>query len=268
MTNDFSLSVKKNIFATHQNWPRLRHGQFPPEKDTHTPVPPLSNCQRILGQTTTEDQLGNLFIEAGNSDLNCVMNIAEVYGFSGGRVLEWGVGCGRISRHLCRKLRPGFVGVDVDTVNIGWCQHNLPWGHYLTVSPHGRIPLRDKSVDLIYGWSVMTHLCEADQNWWLAELHRVCRGLVILSVHGFLHAARYAEWWNDISQATSWIQSGFRNSELPNPDISDVVGDDYYRDVAHTPAYIFDEWTKAIDVLDIIPGGFGESHDAVVCRAR
>jgi hypothetical protein len=173
-----------------------------------------------------------------------------------------------MSRHLPYGLRQDFVGIDVDPVNINWCKDNLSWGSYLSVDKFGPIPLPDKSVDFVYGRSIMTHLGEADQNLWLAELNRVCRGLVILSVHGILHTAGSAEWWKDDEQAIYWIQYGFKNSDTPNLDIADVVGDEYYRDIAHTPAYIAETWSKAIDVLDIIPGGFGDLHDAVVCKAR
>jgi hypothetical protein len=261
-------SITKNVLALRQNWPSFRTPFYEPEVDRVSNIPPEYNCRRILGSHVTKEAIDEWFIDSGSNDHKCMINIAETYGFSGGRVLEWGVGCSRMSRHLNQALRPGFIGVDVDSVNIQWCRENMKWGNYITVDKDGQIPLEDKSVDLIYGWSVMTHLSEEDQNKWLIELHRVCRGLVILSTHGFCHSAANACWWSDVVCLLGWVRRGFRDAGVQNADISDVVGDGYYRDVAHTPAYIYEHWTKVIDVLDVIPSAFGGSHDAVVCRAR
>ena len=64
------------------------------------------------------------------------------------------------------------------------------------------------------------------------------------------------------------LRTGFVDAGVPNPDISDVVDKEYYRDVAHAPAYIKRDWSAILDVVEIIPGGFGNVHDAIVLRRR
>jgi hypothetical protein len=65
-----------------------------------------------------------------------------------------------------------------------------------------------------------------------------------------------------------WLEEGFRTTRMNNTDISDVVPDLYYQDTAHTPKYVQEMWGIYINVVDIISGGFGPFHDAVVCKKK
>jgi 2-polyprenyl-3-methyl-5-hydroxy-6-metoxy-1,4-benzoquinol methylase len=266
---EFNSAMMKNFLAMKQGWPLSRTPVHLPVLNTDLPIPLVENRIRVQGGACiATNSAVEPFLRSGIEELRCVLNIAEVYGFTGGSVLDWGVGCGRMSRHLPESLRETFEGVDVDPVNVGWCQENIPWGRYSEINQRGRLNLPDQSFNLVYSYSVFTHLSEADQDHWLQELARVCRGVIVVSVHGLYSAAHIASWAVLPEFVCNWLQQGFQDAGISNPDISDVVEPDYYRDVAHTPAYIRDHWSEYVEVLDIIPGGIGKHHDAIVCRPK
>lgn len=253
-----------NIKHLKQCWPNTRKLVMPLEYNDYSPTPSGTNIRRVTG---IDGIAPESFFNAGYSDLTTVMNIAEVYGFVGGRVLDWGVGCARLFRHLNPSLRTDAVGVDIDPINIDWCASNLLHGRFDTVKPYGAFDnTEDSSVDLLYSFSVMTHLGESDQAHWLVEINRVLRGLAVISVHGLYHTAVCTDWASIPDDMSEWLSYGFRDSQANNVDIQDIAPDLYYKDVAQTPKYIRDVWSKYIDVVDIIPGGFGMLHDAVVCK--
>jgi hypothetical protein len=173
-----------------------------------------------------------------------------------------------MARHLPANAKDKFTGVDVDTVNIAWCSQNMPFGRYEAILPGSALPAPDRHFDLIYSHSVFTHLSPAEQDRWLKELGRVSKGLIILSVHGLYSSFLIASWSRDPKYLAKWLKEGFVDAGVPNPDISDVVDKEYYRDVAHTPCYIKSHWSNLLEVVEIIPGGFGSIHDAIVLRSK
>lgn len=260
--NEYNKAFLDVMLHTKQHWPNTRTPKLCPEIAQQLPIPAAANKARIFG---TRDQDDDYFIHSGMNDLKAVMNIAELFHFTGGIVMDWGVGCGRMIRHLHHSLRNNAIGIDVDYVNTIWCETHLPFGQYHDVKPFGRLPCENKRVDLIYSHSVMTHLCETAQIHWLKELNRILKGVAVISVHGLYSTAVEASWSRIPKETKRWLEYGFKDSKVNNQDISDVVPNLYYKDIAHTPKYIYEIWSEFIKVVDIIPGGFGHLHDAVVC---
>ena len=88
-----------------------------------------------------------------------------------------------------------------------------------------------------------------------------------MSVHGLYHASTTT--WGQVPELLNeWLTCGYRDARSSNLDISDVTPVDYYRDVAHTPEYIYRVWSNYINIIDIIPAGMGHHHDLVVCRKK
>lgn len=253
------------LHATRQAWPSIRQCSSRLNKNKTTPVPDDYHITRITGRETVPY---NEFIDTGYDDLKCVLNIAEVYGYTQGRIMEWGVGCGRMFRHLPDDVKLGAIGTDVDTVNIDWCTRNFKFGKFEVLQPFGKFKSLDNSIGLLYSFSVMTHLCEVAQLHWLSEINRILSGVAVISVHGLYSAATTASWAKVPRDVNRWLEEGFKDSKLNNPDIITEVPDLYYKDIAHTPKYIKDVWSRHINVVDVVPGGFGTLHDAVVCTKK
>jgi trans-aconitate methyltransferase len=102
-------------------------------------------------------------------------------------VLDFGCGCGRVLGYLKEKLpRAIWHGVDIDSALVSWMRANYPKVLVDQNPFHPPSHFRNSQFDLIYGISVFTHLDEAFQDEWLAELHRITlpEALVLLSIHG------------------------------------------------------------------------------------
>lgn len=97
-------------------------------------------------------------------------------------LLDFGCGCGRIARHL-PNMRT--TGIDVDAPSIAWCAKHLA-GDWRVIAPDPPTSLPSNAFDLVYAVSVFTHLDDARQRAWIAELHRLMRdgGLLVVTTLG------------------------------------------------------------------------------------
>ena len=108
------------------------------------------------------------------------------------RVLDWGVGCGRLSRYFIEE-GANVVGIDIDAGNIAWCRENLRPGEFLEVELMPPTQLRSNDFDVIISSSVLSHLTEDAMHAWLQELNRVLKpnGVALLSFNGSGNAYLY-----------------------------------------------------------------------------
>lgn len=79
-----------------------------------------------------------------------------------------------------------FYGCDVDSEAIRWCQVHLKAGDFLATNALPPLPYDSAHFDVIYCFSVFTHLNESMQDAWLGELRRILKagGSLIITVHG------------------------------------------------------------------------------------
>ncbi len=99
-------------------------------------------------------------------------------------VLDFGCGWGRILRFFLRDLDPENVwGIDCVPEMIDLCARADRWSHYEVVAPLPPTSLPAERFDLIFSYSVFSHLSEAAHLAWLHELHRVLRpgGILVAS---------------------------------------------------------------------------------------
>ena len=79
-----------------------------------------------------------------------------------------------------------LTGSDCNPRSVDWCRAHLPGIEFVTNGLQPPLPLPDDRFDAVYCFSVFTHLSEASQLAWAAELHRVLKpaGLLVLTTHG------------------------------------------------------------------------------------
>jgi 2-polyprenyl-3-methyl-5-hydroxy-6-metoxy-1,4-benzoquinol methylase len=180
----------------------------------------------------------------------------------GVRVLDWGCGCGRLSRYLTTLTPATITGIDIDADNAGWCAAHLPAGRFAAIARHPPTDLPDGAFDVIVGISIFTHLREREQFEWLAELRRLTAagGLVLVTTHADASVCRAD--FND-QALTRWQADGFLDSGK-NVTL-EVAGDaEYYRDTYHTRRYIEQRWREYFRIVEIVPGYIGNHQDLVV----
>jgi SAM-dependent methyltransferase len=181
------------------------------------------------------------------------------------RVLDWGCGAARLTRHLMA-FNPATLGADIDKDNVAWCNANVGEGRFRHVNLQPPTSFAAVEFELVTGVSVFTHLDEADQFLWLAELARITRpgAILLMSVRGF-GALAYERHDPDIGHRLArdhFVVLG------QNSDLRDSVSDEsYYKDVLHSPEYIYAKWSRYFQILDIIPF-LAAPQDVVVMRKR
>lgn len=104
-------------------------------------------------------------------------------------VLEWGCGPGRLIRHMPGLLadrQPRITGTDYNPATIAWCRDHLPGIDFVLNGLAPPLPFPDASFDVVYNFSVFTHLSQDMHDHWIAELHRIVRpgGMIIATTHG------------------------------------------------------------------------------------
>jgi SAM-dependent methyltransferase len=176
------------------------------------------------------------------------------------RILDFGCGCGRVLRHLKGMTGAEVHGSDSNPRAIQWCERHLSFAQFKVNSLEPPLPYPDSTFDLIYAFSVFTHLTEPLQARWMDELHRVLvpGGSLILTVHGdkcaegLLPADRVA----------------YHTGQLVvcQPD---VVGSNYCN-AFHPERYVRGVLAPAFDVVDFIQEGAkgNPPQDVYLMRSR
>jgi SAM-dependent methyltransferase len=103
------------------------------------------------------------------------------------RVLDFGCGWGRIIRFFLRDLPPERLkGVDHSAEGIEACRATNRWCSFELIEPHPPTPFPDESFDLIYLYSVFSHLPEQMHLELLEEFRRllVSGGLLVATTWG------------------------------------------------------------------------------------
>lgn len=230
-------------------------------------IPPLDNIKRVGGSLSN----ANSYINNGRSAFVALVDLFSEHKCNltapDCRLLDWGVGCGRVARHFCDAY-PGIElhGVDIDAGNIEWCSRSLP-GSYSVVNTFPPTHFPDNFFGVIYSCSVLSHLTFDAAVSWLAELSRILSpsGVAFLSFNGtgngVKHYSRRAE---DLIRLFGGAHcSGDRCSDLDG-----FIDDhDYYRSSFasdETWRRIFSDYFVIVDIKHSLLSG----HQSVACLRR
>ena len=101
------------------------------------------------------------------------------------RFLDFGCGCGHVTRHLIG-LGPAIEGCDYNSTLVSWCRKHLNAATFTTNALRPPTSYPDGHFDGILALSVMTHLTVHSQQAWLAEWRRLLApgGLLLFTAHG------------------------------------------------------------------------------------
>lgn len=182
-------------------------------------------------------------------------------------IVDWGCGSGRVGRHVVADLKPGqkLLGFDIDRQAIGWANDRFG-KHFHACSIAPPLEVKEGSVDLLYAYSVLTHLKEADMKAWVAEMSRVVikGGVFLFTVMS--DAAMVSLFpATDRDLLIAWNKRGIFDS-LGNQQLDTIdVGENYYRNVWMKQKYIIDLLGSKFEVMDFIQG-FHFYQSLVVAR--
>ncbi|RWP83402.1 class I SAM-dependent methyltransferase [Mesorhizobium sp.] len=198
-----------------------------------------------------------MFIQTGRTlamQFDAALRTVSGKGFeSQTAILEWGCGPARVLQHVKHLYGGGEVtttGIDVDSVAIDWCKSRLSGIEFKTCELNPPVDYPDSSFDVVYAYSVLTHLRKQDAGAWVKEINRVLRpgGHFIFTTLGTSSLAWLHPHGNQsIEDAlnTNGIYDGAKNT-----DIDSVISDkDYYRNTWVTDAYTRNVWGAGFDVV-------------------
>jgi SAM-dependent methyltransferase len=221
------------------------------------PLPPPEMIRLVAGQQSSH-QLYRRFLDGGTRLAERIAAVARDAGTpleSLASMLDFGCGCGRTMRNWKRLERVALHGTDYNPYMIEWCRDNLSFASFEVNELEPDLPYPDDSFDLVYSYSVFTHLPEALQRPWIEELARVTRpgGHVFVTFHGEFLAAR--------------LPAAERERLLAGEVVTCAFGEPGTNAWA---AYHPDAWVRALDphlqVVSHLPGHRANPQDTYLLR--
>lgn len=194
------------------------------------------------------------------------------------RVLDLGCASGRVLRHfLCQSGVTDCWGADLNRRNAAWMRKFMPACVRVlpnTTLPH--LPIEDRSLDLVYGLSVINHINHLELMW-LAEIRRILRpgGVCVLSFaseHAWGRMGPDVPLYLELHRRAADVVERPMTPDLfsrPMPEervVFTYKGRDLYQcNIFHTLEYARREWSRLFEVVELVPGGF-DTQDACVLR--
>jgi len=224
-------------------------------------IPPAYLRYRVHGDLNL-----HTYIQVGLRSFDNIVNCLEKAGLKWtdiNDVLDFGCGCGRVVRILedqGKSIR--ICGVDIDMEAISWCQKNIPFARFNSNLADPPLSFKEDSFDLVFAFSVFTHLGEQRQFEWLTELKRITRpdGIVLISLHGNNYHDRMGP-----QQKRELKRNGFVFSDH----ISTYgILPDWYQSAFHTKDYVIDRYQRFFDIVDYVPSGLNDFQDMVILRKK
>ena len=216
------------------------------------PIPPLKLRALIWGPNA---DLRTFF--RGRDDWKRIPDLLTLLRRNGVRleklqaILDFGCGCGRDLRQFYRldsALTARLYGTDINQEQIDWCARNLKFAEFCVNPPDPPLMYAVEQFDLIYNYSVFTHLSEVQQEAWIMELERVLKpgGHLMLTVCGESY----------IHELTESQKAQFRSGRLVvrHEELSGKPSE-YGACAAYHPArFVKENLAAAFEIVNFIPG--------------
>jgi SAM-dependent methyltransferase len=225
--------------------------------DDGLPLPPAS----LRAQAGPRHADAGFFLRSGRMHAELVQevlreNAASVEDCEA--ILDWGCGCGRVLRHWSRLSGPRFSGCDINPKMVAWCRANLPFADVTLNDVAPPLPYADSSFDLVYAFSVITHLPDDLQREWMRECLR------ILAPGGFLLVSTLGEYYLSRQRLTESERESFLSGNVvvlyeqsPGTSLCSAY---------HPPQYVHGTLARGFEVAAFRPAADEGRHDIHLLR--
>ena len=213
------------------------------------PVPPPRLIVRVAGTADADWFLASGRLAAESVRDACARHGRRIEELDA--LLDFGCGCGRVTRHWARLERTAVHGADANEHAIAWCRANLPFARFASNGLAPPLDHDDASFDLVYALSVFTHLPEDLQQAWIHELGRLLRpdGFLLLTTHG----ERYRNRLTPAERAA--FDAGDLVVRWPEGAGTNLCS------AFHPRSYVQERLAAGLDVVDFVPeGAKGNPH--------
>ena len=170
-----------------------------------------------------------------------------------------------------------LCAAEIDPTAVAYLKRAFPDMRTEVNDPLPPLAYDTASFDVIYSWSVWTHLPEDAQIAWLREVVRILRpgGLALITTQGltvlrtFVQRLRTENQWEG-TREQSLLDSGFLYRDYTflhdKRLLSGIEG--HYGLAFHSPKHIRDTWSAYLEIVEIQEGAMHNRHDLVVARKR
>jgi len=240
------------------------------------PLPPLE-----LRRVTAASEVP-IFLWSGLVDLKMFFSFFEQYGrhpLDGkAKVLDFGCGCGRLTRFLDGHKAVTAFGADVNPDLVSWCAQFLRNTHTCLNRLSPPLDFPDNTFDLVFSLSVFTHLPEERAEEWIRELARILvpGGILVITTHGYpaLNIIRdslvhHQMFQVDAKRTTALIdeleQKKYIHLTYQQDSLTAAKAGEDYGNTFIDPFYIYERWNlQELAIVAQIPGALRGYQDAVV----
>jgi SAM-dependent methyltransferase len=221
---------------------RALGGENGADRPDGLPLPPPELRVRVAGTADIA-----WFLEGGRLSEESIRAALERAGAplrSHRAILDFGCGCGRVLRRW-RNLDGRLCGTDYSEPLINWCRSNLPFAEVNVNALKPPLRYSDASFDLVYAFSVFTHLPVEMQFAWRDELRRVARpgGYLLLSLHGAAYVEQLTYEERSVYErggcVVRWPKAGGAN----------------LCSTFHSPAFVRDRIADGWELVEHVPRG-------------
>jgi SAM-dependent methyltransferase len=200
-------------------------------------------------------------------------------------VVEFGCGWGRIIRLFLRDIEPGRLwGIDCMPGAIDLCTTTNRYCRFVLVDPFPPTPLTPGSADLVYAYSVFSHLSERAHLEWLAEFKRILKpgGLVVATtwpreyIWTCARARQGGErplwargpvfsFTNTKDALARYDRGEFLHEPIGGGDVLDAS---FFGETCIPRTYVVKHWTRLFDLVEYIDDRRRFLQNVIVVRRR
>jgi SAM-dependent methyltransferase len=221
------------------------------------PLPPA----RLRAQIGPSHADADVFLRSGRHHADLVRDLLGENGTAVedlGSLLDFGCGCGRVLRHWAELPQTKVCGCDINPKMIEWCKANLPFADVAVNDLAPPLPYADGSFELVYAFSVFTHLSEELQHAWTADCRRV------LKPGGYLLISTMGEYYVSLNRLTESERERFANGEVVV--LYERSAGTSLCSAYHPPEYVRGRLAPDFDFLSFRPAAVDGRHDIHLLR--
>lgn len=183
-------------------------------------------------------------------------------------VLDFGVGWGRMIRYFLKDVvAENLHGVDVAPQMVEICKNTIPDGTFALIEPAPPVHFASNSFDIVYAYSVFSHLAEGIHMKWVEEIARILKpgGILVATTQPrkFIEMCQYwrankpeSLWHENLSKSFTDAEAAYRAYDRGQYLYSATGGGSldasFYGEALIPRAYVEREWTRHLAFRDFV----------------